>query len=315
MTRRQRPGRRAVEQRVAELENLLRPSLRRDPRIRFDSLRDFRSHSALGSRAAGEPGSRARSGPTSSPRRRARWAGFSAAADGGRTRLRRPSRHSPPRQADCQRREAARQRGIAAARAQWARTADEARRQADAHNAEVAETKAGFRGARPVRCQQVRAERCWTGFPTRKGSPPSGTPGTCPSRRCWRSNGSCRPSTSSRGYKAFKHVKAAQGRRARRPAASGGAAALHCGDRPGRGPHGPRGIRRHPAGHGQHGGLQRARQHRRPGHRAEHPAAAHLDARHQGKVRRAGARPSSTSTRSPPSEGTSTPPSPSIPRK
>ena len=48
-------------------------------------------------------------------------------------------------QSDYQRREAARQRSIAAARAEWARAADEANRQADAHNAHVAGIAAGFR--------------------------------------------------------------------------------------------------------------------------------------------------------------------------
>jgi len=48
-------------------------------------------------------------------------------------------------QADYQMREAARQRGITAARAEWSRAAAEAERQANAHNAHVAEVAAGFR--------------------------------------------------------------------------------------------------------------------------------------------------------------------------
>ncbi len=48
-------------------------------------------------------------------------------------------------QADYQRREAARQLGITAARAEWAKAADEAKRQAQAHNAHIAEIAAGFR--------------------------------------------------------------------------------------------------------------------------------------------------------------------------
>jgi restriction system protein len=48
-------------------------------------------------------------------------------------------------QADCQRGEAARQRRIAAARAEWTKAAAEAECQADAHNAHIAEIAAGFR--------------------------------------------------------------------------------------------------------------------------------------------------------------------------
>jgi hypothetical protein len=49
-------------------------------------------------------------------------------------------------QADHQEREAARQRDVAAARAEWGKAAAEARQEADAHNGHVDELAAGFSG-------------------------------------------------------------------------------------------------------------------------------------------------------------------------
>jgi restriction system protein len=134
----------AVEQRVAELESLPRSSLGRDPRIRFCSLRISGAVPPLDL------------GPLANPVPVPEWADFEPAPPGALGRIfgggkrhqdsaKEAEQAFTAAQADCQRREAARQRGIAAARAQWARTADEARRQADAHNARVTETAAGFR--------------------------------------------------------------------------------------------------------------------------------------------------------------------------
>ena len=134
----------AVEQRVAELEGLLRSSLRRDPRIRFESLRVSPAVQPLDL------------GPLANPIPLPQWADFEPAPPtalgrmfGGGQRYQASyeaaERMFADAQADYQRRETARQRGVVAARAQWGRAADEARRQADAHNAHVAEIAAGFR--------------------------------------------------------------------------------------------------------------------------------------------------------------------------
>jgi restriction system protein len=134
----------AVEQRVAELESLLRSSLGRDPRIRFGSLRISAAVPPLDL------------GPLANPVPAPQWADFEPAPPGALGRMfGGGQRHQASveaagqaftaAQADYQRREAARQRGIAAARAEWARGADEARRQADAHNAQVAEAEESFR--------------------------------------------------------------------------------------------------------------------------------------------------------------------------
>ena len=133
-----------IEQRVAELESLLRSSLGRDPRIRFESLRISAAVPSLDL------------GPLANPIPAPQWADFEPARPNALGRIlgggqRYQASHEEAQrafagaQADYERREAARQRGVAAARAEWSRAADEAKRRADAHNAHVAEIAAGFR--------------------------------------------------------------------------------------------------------------------------------------------------------------------------
>jgi|HubBroStandDraft_1064217.scaffolds.fasta_scaffold22021_2 restriction system protein len=134
----------AVEQRVTELESLLRSSLGRDPRIRFDSLKISAAVPPLDL------------GPLANPVPAPQWADFAperptalgrmfGAGQRFQASCAAAERAFADAQADYQRGEAARQRGIVAARAEWTKAADEAERQADAHNAHVAEIAAGFR--------------------------------------------------------------------------------------------------------------------------------------------------------------------------
>ncbi len=134
----------AVGHRTAELEGLLRSSLGRDPRIRFDSLKVSAALPAL------------ELGPLANPIPEPQWAQFEPPPPtalgrmfGGGQRYQASYDAAEQQfgraQADYQRREAARQRGIAAARAERSRAADVAKRQADARNAHVAEIAAGFR--------------------------------------------------------------------------------------------------------------------------------------------------------------------------
>jgi len=134
----------AAERRAAELGSLLRSSLGRDPRVSFDSLKISAAVPPLDL------------GPLANPVPAPQWADFQPAPPGALGRIfgggqryqdsvREAEQAFAAAQADFQRREATRQRGIAAARAEQARAADEAKRRADAHNAHVAETAAGFR--------------------------------------------------------------------------------------------------------------------------------------------------------------------------
>ncbi len=134
----------AVEQRVAELERLLRSSLAGDPRIAFDSLRVVPSVPPLVL------------GPLASPIPAPDWADFAPKPPGGLGRMFGGSQRYQATiaaaqqaftsaQADYQQREVARQRQVAAARAAWTRAADEAKRKAEAHNTDVAALAIGFR--------------------------------------------------------------------------------------------------------------------------------------------------------------------------
>jgi restriction system protein len=132
----------AVERRAAELGSLLRSSLGRDPRVRFDSLRISAAIPPLDL------------GPLANPVPVPQWAEPARPTTLGRmfgggqryqASYEEAKRAFADAQADHQWREAARQRGVAAARAEWARAADDAKRRADAHNAHVAEIAAGFR--------------------------------------------------------------------------------------------------------------------------------------------------------------------------
>jgi restriction system protein len=133
----------AVERRVTELGSLLRSSLGRDPRIPFDSLLVSPAIPPLDL------------GVLANPLPVPQWADFEpdrptalGRVFGGNQRYQ-ASREAAEQtfanaEADYQRREAARQRGITAARTEWSRAADEARRLADAHNAHISEVAAGF---------------------------------------------------------------------------------------------------------------------------------------------------------------------------
>ena len=134
----------AIEQRVAELGDLLRSSLGRDPRIRFDSLRSSSVVPPLDL------------GPLANPLSAPQWAEFEPTPltamgrmFGGSQRYQASyetaQRAFASAQDDYHRRESARQRGIAAARAEWGRAAKEAKRQAEAQNAHVVQLEAGFR--------------------------------------------------------------------------------------------------------------------------------------------------------------------------
>jgi restriction system protein len=135
---------RAIEQRVAELEGLLRSSLARNPGISFDSLRTTAVLPPLDLGALADP--------IPAPD----WAGFAPKPPSGLGRMLggsqryQASREEAERafamaEADHREREAARQRDTAAARANWSKAVAEARHQAEEHNAHVGWLAAGFR--------------------------------------------------------------------------------------------------------------------------------------------------------------------------
>lgn len=134
----------AIERRVSELENLLRSSLARDPRITFDSLRGTAAVPPLDL------------GSLADPIPEPQWADFAPRPPGGLQRIlggrqRYQASFEAAEQAfanakdDHRQREAARQRMVAEARASWAMRTAEAKRKAEARNAHVAELAAGFR--------------------------------------------------------------------------------------------------------------------------------------------------------------------------
>lgn len=134
----------AVERRVAELGGLLRSSLGRDPGIRFDSMRVSAVVPPLDL------------GPLANPVPAPQWADFEPPPPTALGRMfgggqRYHASHEVAEQAfaaaqaDYERREADRQRGIAAARTEWGRAAEEENRQAGARNAHIADVAAGFR--------------------------------------------------------------------------------------------------------------------------------------------------------------------------
>ena len=133
----------AIEQRVAELETLLRSSLARDPRVSFASLRISAAVPPLNLGALANP--------TPAPE----WTDFVPRPPGALGRMfggsqryeasyEAAERLFASAQADHQDREAARQRKVAAARAEWSRRVADEKRQADAHNAQIDELFAGF---------------------------------------------------------------------------------------------------------------------------------------------------------------------------
>ena len=134
----------AIERRVVELENLLRSSLARDPRISFDSLRITAAVPPLDL------------GSLADPIPEPQWVDFVPRPPSGLQRMlgarqryqasfEAAEQAFVSAQADHQQREATRQRIAAEARASWARRAAEAKRKAEARNAHVAEMAAGFR--------------------------------------------------------------------------------------------------------------------------------------------------------------------------
>jgi restriction system protein len=134
----------AIEQRVAELENLLRSSLARDPRISFDSLRIAAAVPPLDLGALADP--------TPAPQ----WADFAPIPPSGLQRLfgrsqryqssyEAAERAFASAQADHRQLEAARQCEAAETRAAWNKRAADAERRAEAHNAQISEFAVGFR--------------------------------------------------------------------------------------------------------------------------------------------------------------------------
>jgi restriction system protein len=131
----------SVEQRVAELGSILRSSLRRDPRIRFGSLKVSPAVSSLNL------------GPLANPIPAPHWEEPPPPSTlgrlfGGGQRYQVSYEEARQKfaadQVDYQQREAARQRAIVVAQADWARSTEEARRWADAHNAHIDQVQAGF---------------------------------------------------------------------------------------------------------------------------------------------------------------------------
>lgn len=133
----------AIERRIAELENLLRSSLTRDPRISFASLKRTPTVPPfnLGSLAT----------PVSAPE----WTDYEPEAPrgvqrlfGGAKRYQEELDAATARfaaaQADRQRREAARQRQVAEARATWNRNLSEETRKAEIFNADIDQLAADF---------------------------------------------------------------------------------------------------------------------------------------------------------------------------
>lgn len=133
----------ALEQRVAELENLLRSSLRRDPRIRFASLKRTPVIPPLDL------------GPLATPVRTPQWADHQPDVPRGMQRLfggtkrynealDQAAADFAQAQANHQRDEATRQRQVAEARAAWNRNAADKRHEADVYNAHIDRLAAGF---------------------------------------------------------------------------------------------------------------------------------------------------------------------------
>jgi restriction system protein len=195
-----------IERRVAELESLLRSSLGRDPRISFESLRISAAVPPLDL------------GPLANPVPAPQWADFEPARLsalgrmlGGGQRYQASyegaQRTFADAQADYQRREAARQRGVAAARAEWARAADEAQRRADAHNAHIAETAAGFQTHdRFAVSEYVQAVLDRSPYPV--GFPAERHAGYVPESSLLAVEWYLPAYDIIPGHKAFKHVKA-----------------------------------------------------------------------------------------------------------
>jgi restriction system protein len=132
-----------IERRVAELASLLRSSLARDPRISFDSLKVSAAVPPLDL------------GPLANPIPAPEWADFAPRQQRALGRMlggkRYQASHDEAERAfaaatsEHGQREAARQRGIAATRAEWSRAAEAARGKADAHNTHIDEVAAEFR--------------------------------------------------------------------------------------------------------------------------------------------------------------------------
>lgn len=226
----------AVEQRVAELESLLRSSLGRDPRIRFDSLRISAAVPPLDL------------GPLANPVPAPQWADFQPAPPGALGRIfgggqryqdsvKEAEQAFAAAQAAFQRREAARQRGIAAARAEWARRRTR-RRAGRTRTTPMSPRSRQASGHVTGSLSASTCRQCWTGLPTRRGSPAERHAGYVPESSLLAVKWFLPTFDIIPRHKAFKHVKA---RKAVEPgqAAGRGAAALHRGDRPGCGPHGP----------------------------------------------------------------------------
>src|SRR5260370_32907800 len=134
----------AVEQRVTELENLLRSSLSRDPRISFESMRRAVSVQPLDL------------GRDANPIPVPQWGDYAPRRPGGLQRMiggsgrfqrayEEAKRDFDQAQVRYQQDESARQRRIAEARVAWNLAVAKARREVDAHNAHVAQLATGFR--------------------------------------------------------------------------------------------------------------------------------------------------------------------------
>jgi restriction system protein len=134
----------AIEQRVDELQSLLRSSLGKDPRISFASLK---------SSAAVQPLSL---GKLASPIPSPRWADYEPEQPRGMKRLfggsqryqdeyEEAERRFTQAQADQRRQEGARQRQVAEARSAWNRKLAGERRRAEEHNARIDRLADGFR--------------------------------------------------------------------------------------------------------------------------------------------------------------------------
>ena len=241
----------AIEQQVAEFESLLRSSLSRDPRIRLGSLRRTVTVHPLDL------------GPLATPIPGPQWDDY-APRSGGLQRVFSSAQRQQAALAEAQRlfgqaqrehqlREAERLRKVAESRAVWNRQATEAMRQVDAHNAHIDELVRGIRGHDRFAVSEY-VQWYSTSLPTLLGSQPSGMRGMCLSPRWSPWNGSCPPSRSSRSI-GVQACQDPQGCRVDRQDSRGRTAYLQRRHRPGRGAHCARGLRGHPAGHGQHSRL------------------------------------------------------------
>ena len=149
-------------------------------------------------------------------------------------------------QADHQQREAARRRGSRRLARTWDKTAAEAKRKAEAHNAHVAEMAGGFREHdRFAVSEYVQLVLDRSPYP--EGFPAERHAGYVPESSLLAVEWFLPTFDIIPEHKAFRHVKTRKARRARRQASGGGAAALQRRDRPGRGAHSPRGVHGHPA--------------------------------------------------------------------